>query len=339
MPRLRFVVLATAMLAAAAWVHGFAPAPGAATAEIVARAEIKAEVARLLVAEDYASLERLAEDYRRHRGRTGSGVWKLTVFYAGIHDAAAASVGDEAGWMSLTRRLDNWRTHAPSSPTPIIALAIALKRYAQPRGTRTFVEQASSGGSALLDTLRAALTYLEANRARAGADPHFYVAWANLATTLSHDDAEFLAMVEEGARREPGYYQLYFAALDHFAPSQRGNVRGAEALANRAATLAGPEADAVYARIYWYGAEAHFGGDLLGRSLVDWDRMRRGIDAIVALYPNRWNIDNLARLACAAADARTTRALLSRSKDPPLMTVWRTHAAYASCRRLAGTAH
>jgi len=148
--------------------------------------------------------------------------------------------------------------------------------------------------------------------------------------------------VDQGRVKFPGYFALDFSGLDYFAAGDGTKAIGPaeaariEAFAATAASAAGPDADQRYARLYWHAYAAIYGKDLFKQSRVNWPRMRDGMNSLVAQYPDAWNINSFAYLACIAGDRQTTQHLMARLPERPLvLAVWQARAVFASCRKWA----
>ncbi len=179
----------------------------------------------LLSSRNFTELEKLAQEYRVNKSRTPSGLWKLTTFYYGINDGANINAKDENYWNSIKSRTEGWIKEYPQSPTPYISHGIVMKRYAWKfRGggfANTVPEEAWQPFHEHLINGKA---FLEKHREIASADPHWYEVMAAIATGLSVDRSEFQKIIDEGLKKEPLYYQLYFAAINYFAPKWHGNA-------------------------------------------------------------------------------------------------------------------
>lgn len=338
-PRRSVVSFAAMTALVAGYLHVvLIPASGTA-AELKERDVIRSEVARLLDANDFAGLESMAADYRSNEARTRSGVWKLTVFYSGFRAKARFNGKDDPRWKVLSDQLRDWQRVYPESPTPVIANAVVMKRYAKALKPVVFLQRASTASTedaAFVMALTANKAYLEKHKAVAARDPHYYVIWSNLAFALGTDPSEFFDTVDEGMQAHPDYYQLYFAAMDFHAPKLRGDAKAVEAFANMAVERTKSEEGlGLYARVYWYAMSAFFGEDMFRRSMVDWAKMSKGIDDVLARYPDQWNINNFALVSCLAGDAAKTRVLLDRIEGYPISQVWKSHDVFRSCRRMA----
>ena len=314
---------------------------GRGPAEMTQRADLKKQVQGIFKSGDFVGLDALSARLRDGAERTPSGIWKLTVFYGAFQDLAA-SIGrdDAAGWDSLSARIAHWQQTSKTSPAAIIADAVARKARAWTLRPRQFVHEASIGGeSRFIRTLRLAAELLDRNRAIAQSDPHFYAVRADLAAALSEDPGVFMERINEGLDKSPGYFPLYFAGLNYFADgdaAERADVaQRIEAFANTAARrLPGSDGTALYARLYWHASSAIYGDQLFAKSRVDWPRMRSGIDAVLARYPDAWNRNNFAYLACLQHDQATTKRLLTGVSEP-ILTVWKAKTIFNGCQRWA----
>lgn len=308
--------------------------------EIAERDGIKREVKRLFAGGDFDAVIRMARSLRETKARTASGIWKLSVLYGAFHELATIDPADDAAWKRLDAGLDGLLLADPTDPTPYIARGIALKRYAWEIRPRTFVQQASTGGGddAFMAALERARTYLEANRGIASRDPHFYVLRADVGSALAEPPDKLIGLIEEGLDKTPDYYQLYFSGLDYFAPTDQDasgteEARRIEAFANMAVSRTrGSEGLGVYARLYWHAYSAVYGEGLFTRSQVDWARMRQGIDDVLQRYPDAWNVNNFAYLACLEGDRDETQRLIELIGDAPIASVWPMRGLYARCR-------
>jgi len=321
---------------------------GGATGEIAEREALKQSVRDLFEHGDYAALEHLAGYFRDSGVRTPGGAWRLTVLYAGFHDIAS-SIGpnDAVGWRQFSAKLADWQGQFPAKPTAHIAQAIALKSYAWSVRPRTIVQQASAGGEQKFQAALAnARDLLDHDKAIASADPHYYVLRADIGTALGEAPDVVMAAVSEGRAKFPAYYALDFSGLDYFAagdgfkPIGPDEARRIEAFASTAAAAqAGADGDERYARLYWHAYAVFYGDDLFKRSAVNWPRMRAGMTAIVARYPDARNLNAFAHMACTAGDRDTTRALMAQLPERPVMTaVWQAKPVFAACRKWAGAA-
>src|SRR5262245_20848617 len=100
--------------------------------ELQERETIQSQVHHLLLDEDFGALESMADTYRTTRARSSSGLWKLTLFYAGIERAFQRQGGDWAHRIALA-----WTDQYPKSPTAQLTYAQMLP---DPEATRAYLD-------------------------------------------------------------------------------------------------------------------------------------------------------------------------------------------------------
>ena len=299
--------------------------------ELEEREAIKKQTAFLLSSKNFKELEKLAQEYRVNRGRTPSGLWKLTLFYYGIHDYSAnINLKDENYWDSIKSRTDGWIKEYPKSPTPYISHGIVMKQYAWKfRGGGYANTVPQEAWQPFHEHLINAKAFLEKHKKIASTDPNWYEVMAGIATGLSVNRSEFQKIIDEGLNKEPLYYQLYFAAINYFAPKWHGNAEDIEEFANSAvARTKDQEGMGMYARIYWSASQYQYGERLFLDSNVVWEKMKQGIDDILKRYPDQWNINNFALFACLAKDKQKAKELFDLIKEPPMLQVWKSESKY-----------
>ena len=299
--------------------------------EFEEREAIKKRTAFLLSSRNFMELERLAQEYRVDKSRTPSGLWKLTLFYYGIHDYCGnINLKDENYWDASKSRTEGWIKEYPKSPTPYISHGIIMKQYAWKfRGggfANTVPEEA---WQPFHEHLINAKAFLEKYKKIADTDPHWYEVMADIATGLCVNRSEFQKIIDEGLEKEPLYYQLYFAAIDYYAPKWHGSAKDIEEFANSAVERTKDlEGLGMYARIYWSAYETEYGTRLFIDSNVVWDKMKKGIDDVLKRYPDQWNINNFALFACLAKDKQKAKELFNLIKEPPMLQVWESESKY-----------
>lgn len=129
------------------------------------------------------------------------------------------------------------------------------------------------------------------------------------------------------------FYQLYFSAINYFAPKWYGNKDAIEAFAQKAVQRTkDKEGMALYARIYWYAAQAQYGDDLFRKSAVVWKNLELGFDQVIAQYPDPWNVNTYAKFACLAGDKQKTRELIEKIGNDLLIPAWGAEYKFKRCK-------
>jgi hypothetical protein len=298
--------------------------------ELEEREMIKKQTAFLFKDRNFNELEKLAQEYRGNKSRTTSGLWKLTLFYFGINDCADINFKDENYWNSLKSRSEAWIKEYPKSPTPYISHGFLMKKYAWKfRGGGFANTVPEDAWRPFYEHLINAKAFLEKYKEIASRDPTWYEVLASIAIGLNMKRTEFENIVNEGLKKEPLYYQLYFAALEYFLPKWHGNAKDIEEFANSAVERTKEqEGLGMYTRIYWAVSQYQYGERLFIDSNVVWEKMKKGIDDVLKRYPDQWNINNFALFACQAKDRQKAKELFNLIKEPPILQVWKSESNY-----------
>ena len=310
----------------------------AAPEELAQRKEISAEAMNAFLAEDFAKLEQLSTVFRQDKSRTSSGLWKLTLFYAGIAASEKSSKErNEAFWSKLEAKAQAWIAAYPQSPSARIAYSMFLIGHGWHfRGGNYASAVPPEAWEPFYRYIGLARDNLERNKATASVDPRWYETMMTVARAQNWDRKRFDALLNEALDKEPYFYQTYFLALEYLLPKWHGGIKDIEQFANQAvARTVRTEGQGMYARIYWFASQTQFENELFDRSLIDWSKMKAGFEDVVARYPDAWNINNYARFACLAKDKTTTRELFVRIKENPVREAWSPIVLFSHCQQWA----
>lgn len=307
--------------------------------ELEDRRQIDALVESAFAKGDFAKLEHLGHDFLVDRARTSSGLWKLTLFHFSLANLADSHIRSEVYWTLLNQRVDAWRKAYPASAAALIAKANVIEKQGwMLRGHGYANSVPAAAWPKFYSAITEAKELLESGKAYGQKDPHWWVSYVQLLTYLpgSHDD-EIMKAFESGIDAFPGYYQLYFSVVFHLLPKWHGDAEALERFADHSVERSrSTEGEGMYARIYWVAFQSQYYDDLFQQSAVSWTKMKKGIAAVLAAYPDAWNLNNFAYFACLAGDREEARVLLNRMGDEePLMNVWQLPEKYESCRQWA----
>lgn len=276
------------------------PADEIAEQDVVNNA-VKSAVAR----NDYDALSTMANQLRRDRSRTGSGVWKLSIF----HSRILAELGPREGQCDDRSAgfFRDWMAKTPKDAAPIVARAATLEAQAWCiRGggyARSVSGPALAGFKAKVGEARA---LLNERKIQASVDPHYYVVMVRIAIDTAADKAIFRQLLDEATAREPNYHTLYYEAYRYYQPQWFGSAAEIEELARYAAgRTTGNDRPGMYARYYWFVLDCGC-GDMAPS--VDWPTMKQSMRDVMAGTPSAWNAANFARIACSMDDPQETRA-------------------------------
>ena len=303
--------------------------PGSAIAatELEQRARVSTATQSAFFQSDYAKLEEASRAYRTEKSRTSSGLWNLTLFYAGIQEAIEAQTQGkeiEPAFRALDETVATWVRQYPESPSAHIAYSMVLLEHAWAyRGGGYASTVRPEAWAPFMKHVELARENLEKHKQVAAVDPRWYETMLTVARAQNWERSQFDCLLDEALTREPLFYQTYFLALEYLLPKWHGTTEDIEAFAQDATRrTARYEGKGMYARIYWFASQTQFADNIFGGSLANWSRMRDGFDDVIARYPDAWNVNNYAKFACLAQDKAKTRELLTRIAATPIQEAW-----------------
>ena len=88
-----------------------------------------ARIKNLLVQEDFAQLEKIAQQNRMEKGRLLGGVWKTFALYNGTGKPVSAGTPTDSDYAAQIARVKRWIAAYTDSPTPRISLACLYLNY------------------------------------------------------------------------------------------------------------------------------------------------------------------------------------------------------------------
>jgi ankyrin repeat protein len=283
-----------------------------------ARDAVVSETTRYLKAGDYRGLEDLYQKAKDGQPRTPSGIWKLAIFYRTL-----ASYGK-------MEQADAWRKAYPDS----VAARIFQAWMYEDRARSDCRCNGNKEPAAATQALKI-LAETKAMAARAK-DPEWYRAMIET-LPYSASFATLPAILHEGAAAYPAYHEMYFSAAWYLHPAWHGSPERVESMARTAATSSDvAETRSLYARIYWYLDQTKYGGALFKQSRADWPTMRASFNALVAAYPDAYNLNAFAYFACLAHDDKTAQDALRRAGGQVILETWGKRGAelFARCIKL-----
>jgi hypothetical protein len=311
-----------------------------AATEVEQRTEILAAAERGFLSGNVDALERASSVYRQEKARTASGLWKLTVFYAGVEKAIEDTAIKQGGvdvYDSLEERTKTWVEKYPDSPTGHIAHSMVLVQRAWAhRGSGYASSVSENSWRKFRQFIAEARENLEMHKDIASGDPKWYEEMLVIARAEDWDRAKFDKLMNEALDREPVFYQTYFSALQYLLPKWHGGIEEIEDFAQYAVRKTSHlEGQSMYARIYWYASQTEFKNDVFNNSLADWPQMKAGFEDVISRYPDGWNLNNYARFACMARDKPKTAELMKRIGTSVVNEAWLPLALKSQCAEWA----
>jgi hypothetical protein len=290
--------------------------PAFATNEMEEREAIMRKANEAFKNERFAELDAMARRYREKKTRTPSGIWHLTCFYVGIQRAidSGPDSGERKKWWKVEDTVLHWQQKYPKSPTArIVHSMIMISKGWTWRGSGPSRTVTGENLKEYGNFINYANSDLVLWKKELSDDPQWYRNMLLLSRAFVWSRSEFDGILAEGVKKEPLFYEMYFEALEYLLPKWLGSADHIEEFARKSADATSTlEGQSLYARIYWYAADAQFHDRLFTDTMADWPHMKAGFDDMVARYPDKWNLSAYARFACMAGDRATTRELLDR---------------------------
>lgn len=310
------------------------------TTDNTEKARIFNIVSTLLAESKFDELEKLVVQYRNKNERSPSGKWNLTHFYESLYKYWEFSENIDTPEMNKKRRnetISKWIEQFPNSPTPYLAHAIMHRALAwKTRGWGYANTVKQEAWAPFYNGIRLARKVLEKHKDVASKDPHWYKLRINSGVELGEKKNVITSYIFEGINKAPHYYPIHFAAVGFYTPKWRGDATQIPALANLAVKLTEKsEGQTLYARIYWAAIESRDGDQVLFSRTMSWNRMKKGMDDVVAKYPDNWNINNFLYFSCVKADKQQAQKLISIMEGDPIMSVWGKKELFEECKHFA----
>jgi WD40 repeat protein len=292
------------------------------------------EVRAIFQHEDFAELERLADELRTTKARFPEGLWKLSRFYAGLSSPGYA----DDQWKGHLERLDRWRAQFPESITEPVVRAESWTSYGwAARGSGYASTVTEEAAKLLADRLADARRILESAAKLPQRCLHWFAAMQAVALGEEWDRKKAQRLFEEAVAAEPGYHDYYFNHAIYLTPRWFGESGDWERFAENAAK--GPaksEGMTMYARIAW-AREGDY-DNLFTDTKIEWSKMKQGFEDMMKANPDSiWNLNNFCRFAVMAGDRETARALFQRIGDNIDPTAWKVAGRAELAKTWAGS--
>ncbi|MEO8387405.1 hypothetical protein [Polaromonas sp.] len=286
------------------------------------------EVGKIVLAaynqNDFSTLDKLATKLRTEKSRTSYGRWNLSDFYDALYRAMLEGREDNSSeqWSKAEGKINRWVAISPQSSTAPIALGTAQTWHAWAlRGNGYANTVTPKGWEDLAKHMAIARNTLEANKRISSDDPQWYVVMLHVALAESWKRDQYMALYEEAISKEPLYYDTHLRALERFTPRWGGDIQEIQQFAAIAVKrTAAAEGQALYAHVYWsavqdIGFKALFAEPY--RSSI-WVQMKSGFEDVLKKYPDDWNRNVYARMACQMGEVDLFISLARQFNGEPI---------------------
>lgn len=284
------------------------------------RLAFQAEVRAMLAAERFDDLVVLARRLRESREKFSEGLEKRYDLMVGL---SSPPRGRESDWREWLAKFDRWEQRAPGNLDVQLGRARTMMKFAWEAREGKWGKDAGVDQTAEYKTrLATARVLLERIQQTQPEDADAYLILHELGLSEGWSKAEMHAFFERGIVIHPNYFRLYTAHAVSLMQRWGGDAGEWEAFAAWAADRNKEMGDELYCRIAWAMRELHR-PDFFRETRVDWPRMRRGFDLIMARYPgNKWNRNAYAWFACRANDRLAARTQFQQLGEHWHCSLW-----------------
>ena len=302
--------------------------------ELSLRNDIQMDVIKLFWRQDFKRLNKLSDDYRKNEERTGSGLWKLTMFYRGVSGVLSTKQASPEKWKKAFGISEAWIKQYPNSSAAHLSKAMLLQKYALKFRGGGWAKDVPDEAWAIINKYNEdARQYLLSTKEISSQDPQWYSEMIEVLRYTSDADKMFESVLQEGMKKHPGYYDMYFSAAFYLLPVWHGSKEKMEAFVSMVAEQTkDTEGMGLYARIYWHVGSIVDRKTLYSDYNVNWPKMKQGMFDVAKKYPDQWNINSFAFFSCLAQDHGATRAFF-KQLTIPYLHIWED--AFQVCKNYA----
>jgi hypothetical protein len=303
--------------------------------------KLEADVTAAFARADYKWLEdryaaAMAKGERTPSGMFVANVIRVTVVPKPTGESKVPGRDDH--WLPVEQKLNAWAAQFPQSSLVAGAQSWAYLAHGWSwRGSGYARSVPTDGFKKVEEYGQRSYDALMAREKVGRKDPYWYAQMLAVTRVQGWAPDRFFKLAQEAIAAFPLNYDIYFATSVRLQPRWGGSADAIADFASYAVEQTRKkEGESMYARIYWHVGEA-LDTELSGPD-VNWKRIRAGFDDIVKRYPDSWNLNHYARMACLAGDAPTARRVLARMKDEVEQTAWPDRVTYRRCVQFAGVA-
>ncbi len=293
---------------------------------------IASQTNALLYARDFKKLDTLAAEYQSPTALATDGQPKQVGFYDALKRGSVAcreDQGSDSEWDAHRKLLGEWSRANPQSLAPKVAAAALEHSFGwKARGGGLASTVGEQGWKLFAVRVEKSRQMLEALKPKALTDPGWYVEMLDIAVSQGWEPRRFDQLYGEAVGKFPYYLEIYFTKARFYSRKWYGTPQIFQAFVEE--TVAATESrmgQTMYARLYWGEKQP----DMFKSGQADWKRMKKGYERIMADFPDMWNLNKFARMACMALDIETNKALLAQIKDNVIEDAWGSKQRYDFC--------
>jgi len=302
--------------------------------EATAPQSLQGRAAFLLLHAEYDEIDRLADRARSQKSRAIGGAWKLRRIYGGLAVPSGSNPEDHI------TRLKLWIAARPQSITAHVALAGAYIKYAWVARGSGYADTVTPEGLRLFNArIAEARSTLEDSANFTPMCPQWFSEMQTVALAQGWDAKQTADLFAKAVKFEPEYFYFYESYANYLLPKWEGQPGDAAAFAKKSADAVGAQSgdqagDFLYFEIAGVELQGKNADANVKPSELDWQRLQRGHDALVALYGRTNNDDNeLALMAYRYRDIGVAKRQFAQIGEKWARSVWKTRASFDKARK------
>ena len=303
--------------------------PGSSTKPNEAEDVYGARIGKLAAQEDFAQLEKIAQQDRTEKGRLLGAVWKIRAFYDGASKPVSGSQLTTADYVSQIARIKKWIAAYPDSTTAHLTLAyLYLNSASLARGTEHADKVSDSQwGDYNSRTAQAKAILLEASKLKEK-DPSWYYAMLLVAHNEGWDKAHFRELFDQALAFEPNFYHYYRAYANYILPQWYGEPGELQDFAKEVSgKISEPNASMVYFQVM--SSDACYCQEAMqDLPKIDYPKFRQGYTNVARIFgASDLNANRFAFVATMFKDQESAHEAFAniRKMDPE---IWYTQQIF-----------
>ena len=301
---------------------------------------LEAEVIEMLNADQLRKLDQRLLKYDQTLERDKDGLTKINDVFFPLTSAILAR-------KDALKLIHKWKALVPASyfPDMIDAQRLFLKS-SEARGEGISASVSRTNWETAQGYADEAIRKLKLIKFPNGIkSPIYYNIRLSLVATssLTNKRDALYKIFKEAIAQHPTYYFSYFITLDRLQTKWYGKSGEIFHFIKEEADLAEENySDELYTRMAWTIVDNNIFFNTTSKTRmvaldyfykypkIEWSRMRKGFEKIIAVYPSPWNLNNFAWFACVAGDKETAQRLLGRVEKQPIQKLWGGAGGYRS---------
>ncbi len=319
--------------------QAYSPEDPNVLAEIELRNYISNCTGFLWAARDYKSLDAMIANLRGNKTRSSSGLWLQGSYYAGFEKLADKARSEEQ-FDQYEAELSSWIAADKSSDAARLALSTFMIKRAWFYRGHGYGSTVSEGAFAkFYAQVSKTKKFLLENENISTRDPEWFTQlFMVMMVEKDINEEKFRIYFDKAVKLYPDYFPIYFTAASFYLPKWHGSNAEFDQFVKYAIKSASPgQASATYARIYWANVCTICGSNDVTDWRDHWNELMVGFDKVIEDYPDQWNINNYARIACTAYDQDKTLEVMKKIKGDPIPGAWdKEQFTYEYCADWSG---